>query len=179
MQNDLNQSENFRRIETNSSFDELKKNFDASKMLMLNLNERFEQAKRLLWDREKFQKFKKMKTKIRALKRRANAIIEESTKKIESKEIEFFSNNLMQSIFISKKMITSIVSSQKENVTASRKRTIRFDKISLYHDKSIKKHRDYVKNLTTIFRLIFDDFSTKNSKIVYVMQSLTKKFRKT
>ncbi len=64
-------------------------------------------------------------------------------------------------------------------MTASRKRTIRFDKISLYHDKSIKKHRDYVKNLTTIFRLIFDDFSTKNSKIVYVMQFLTEESKKT
>jgi hypothetical protein len=91
MQNDLNQSKNFKRIETNSSFDELKKNFDASKMLMLNLNERFEQAKRLLWDREKLQKLKKIKTKIRVLKQRASEIIEELTKKIESKKIEFFS----------------------------------------------------------------------------------------
>jgi hypothetical protein len=178
MQNDLNQSENFKRTETNSFFDELKKNFDASKMLILNLNERFEQAKRLLRDREKLQKLKKMKTKIRVLKRRIE-IIEKSTKKIESKEIEFFSNNLMQSIFISEKVVTSTVSSQREDVTTSRKRTIKFDKIFLYHDKSIKKHRDYVKNLTTIFRLIFDDFSTKNSKIVYVMQSLTKKSKKT
>jgi phosphomevalonate kinase len=111
MQNDLNQSKNFKRIETNSSFDELKKNSDASKMLMLNLNERFEQAKRLLRDREKLQKFKKMKTKIRALKQRASEIIEKSTKKIESKEIESFLNNLMQSIFISKKVVTSTVSS--------------------------------------------------------------------
>jgi hypothetical protein len=179
MQNDLNQSENFRRIETNSSFDELKKDSDASKMLMLNLNERLEQTKRLLRDREKLQKLKEMKTKIRALKRRTNEIIEESTKKIESKEIESFSNNLMQSIFISKKVVTSTVSSQKEHVTTLRKRTIKFDKIFLYHDKSIKKHRDYVKNLTTIFRLIFDDFSTKNSKIVYIMQSLTKESKKT
>jgi hypothetical protein len=179
MQNDLNQSKNFRRIETNSSFDELKKNSDASKMLRFNLNERLEQTKRLLRDREKLQKLKKMKTKIRALKRKASEIIEESTKKIESKEIEFFSNNLMQSIFISKKIVTSTVSNQKEDVSASRKRIIKFDKIFLYHDKSIKKHRDYVKNLTTTFRLIFDDFSTKNSKIVYVMQSLTKEFKKT
>ncbi len=179
MQNDLNQSENFRRIETNSSFDELKKNSDASKMLMLNLNERLEQAKRLLRDREKLQKLKKMKTKIRALKRKASEIIEKSTKKIESKEIESFSNNLMQSIFISEKVVTSIVSSQRKDVTASRKRTVRFDKIFLYHDKSMKQHRDYVKNLTTTFRLIFDDFSTKNSKIVYAMQSLTEEFKKT
>jgi hypothetical protein len=179
MQNDLNQSENFRRIETNSSFDELKKNSDASKMLMPNLNERLEQAERLLRDREKLQKLREMKTKIRALKRKASETIEESTKKIESEEIESFSNNLMQSIFISEKVVTSTVSSQKRDVTASRKRTVRLDKISLYHDKSIKKHRDYVRNLTTTFRLIFDDFSTKNSKIVYAMQSLAEEFKKT
>jgi hypothetical protein len=133
----------------------------------------------LLRDREKLQKLKEMKTKIRALKWKANEIIEKSTKKIESKKIEFFSNNLMQSIFISEKVVTSTVSSQKEDVTASRKRTIKFDKIFVYHDKSIKKHRNYVKNLMTIFRLIFDDFSTKNSKIVYVMQFLAKEFKKT
>jgi hypothetical protein len=86
---------------------------------------------------------------------------------------------LMQSVFISKKVVTSIVSSQRKDVTTSRKWTIKLYKISLYHDKSIKKHRDYIKNLTTIFRLIFDDFSTKNSKIVYVMQFLTKEFKKT
>ncbi len=146
---------------------------------MLNLNERLEQAKRLLRDREKLQKLKEMKTKIRALKRKASETIEESTKKIESKEMKFFSNNLMQSISISEKVVTSTVSSQKENVTTWRKRIVRFDKISLYHDKSIKKHRDYVKNLTTTFRLIFDDFSTKSSKIVYVMQSLAKESKKT
>jgi hypothetical protein len=174
MQNDLNQSKNFRRTEKNSSFDELKKNFDASKMLMFNLNERLEQAKRLLRDREKLQKLKEMKTKIRALKRIASEIIEESTEEIES-----FSNNLMQSISISEKVVTSTVSSQREDVTASRKRTVRFDKILLYHDKSIKKHRDYVRNLTTTFRLIRDDFSTKNSKIVYAMQSLAEESKKT
>jgi hypothetical protein len=179
MQNDLNQSKNFERTETNSSLDELKKNSDASKMLMLNLNERLEQTKRLLRDREKLQKLKEIKTKIRFLKRRISEIIEESTKKIESKEIEFFSNNLMQSIFISEKVVASTVSSQRKDVTASRKRTIRLDKILLYHNKSIKKHRDYVRNLMTIFRLILDDFSTKNSKIVYAMRSLIKESKKT
>jgi hypothetical protein len=75
MQNDLNQSKNFKQIETNSSFDQLKKISDALKMLMLNLNERFEQTKRLLRNREKLQKFKEMKTKIDALKRESNEII--------------------------------------------------------------------------------------------------------
>jgi hypothetical protein len=120
-----------------------------------------------------------MKTKIRALKQKTNEIIEQSTKKMKSKTIDFFSNNFMQSIFISKKVVALIISSQKKDVITSRKRMIKLNKISLYHDKLVKKHRDYVKNLTTTFRLIFDDFSTKNSKIVYVMQSLTKKFKKT
>jgi hypothetical protein len=148
-------------------------------MLMSNLNERFEKAKRQLQDRLKFQKLRKLKTKIRTLKRKDSEIVEKATKKIESKEIESFSIDLMQSISISKKVVQSIVSSQREDVTASCKRSIKFDKISLYHDKSVKKHRDYVKNLTTIFRLILDDFSTKNFKIVYAMQSLTEESKKT
>ncbi len=90
MQNDLNQSKNFRRIETNSSFDELKKNFDASKMFMSNLNDRFEQTKRRLQNRVKLQKLKKLKTNIRVLKQEVNEIVEKSMKKIESKEFESF-----------------------------------------------------------------------------------------
>ncbi len=85
----------------------------------------------------------------------------------------------MQSTSISKKVVQSTISSQKDDVTASRKRTIKLDKIFSYHDKSIKKHRDYVKNLTTIFRLISNDFSTKDFKIIYVMQSLAKESKKT
>jgi hypothetical protein len=117
---------------------------------MSNLNERLEKAKRQLQDRLKFQKLRELKTKIRILKREDNETVEETTKKIESKEIESFSNDLMQSISISKKVVQSTISSQRKNVTASRKRSIKLDKISLYHDKSIKKHRDYVsRDVTT------------------------------
>jgi transcriptional regulator of heat shock response len=116
MQNDLNQSDNSKRIETirietNSFFDELKKNSDASKMLMSNLNERFEKAKRQFQDRLKLQKLRELKTKIRTLKREDNETVEETTKKIESKKIEFFSNDLMQSTSISKKIVQSTISS--------------------------------------------------------------------
>jgi hypothetical protein len=71
---------------------------------MSNLNERFEKAKRQLQNRLKLQKLKKF-TKIRTLKRKDNETVEKTTKKIESKEIEFFSNDLMQSISISKKVV--------------------------------------------------------------------------
>jgi hypothetical protein len=72
---------------------------------MSNLKKRFEKAKRQFQNRLKIQKFKKFKTKIRILKRKNNEIVEKTTKKIESKEIESFSNDLMQSISISKKVV--------------------------------------------------------------------------
>jgi hypothetical protein len=183
MQNDLNQSKIFKRIEiirveTTSFFDESNEDFDASKMLKSDLNVKFEQTKRLLEEREKLKKLREIKSKIRSLKR-ASEFVEDSRKKIVSKEIESFFNNLMQSISTSMRIIQSIVSSQIVDVTASRRRTIRFDKIFLYHDKSMKKHRDYVRNLTTTFRLISDDFSTKDFKIVYAMQSLAEESKKT
>ncbi len=90
-------------------------------MLMLNLNERFEKAKRQFQDRLKLQKFRKFKTKIRILKREDNEIVEKATKQIELKEIESFLNDLMQSISISKKVVQSTISSQKDDVTTSRK----------------------------------------------------------
>jgi hypothetical protein len=64
----------------------------------------------------------------------------------------------MQSIFISKKVVTSIISNKKKDVTTSRKRTIKFDKIFLYHDKSIKKHRDYVQIFNDDFSFDFQRF---------------------
>jgi hypothetical protein len=78
---------------------------------MSNLNERFEKAKRQFQDYLKFQKLKKFKTKIRILKRRNNEIVEKTGKKIESKEIEFFFSDLMQSISISKKVVQLTISS--------------------------------------------------------------------
>ncbi len=63
------------------------------------------------------------------MKRKNNEIVEKATKKIELKEIESFSNDSMQLISISKKIVQLIILNQKENVTTSRKRTIKFDKI--------------------------------------------------
>jgi transcriptional accessory protein Tex/SPT6 len=80
-------------------------------MFKLDLNIKFKQTECLFKKREKFKKFKEIKMKIRFLKRKVNEIVEELKKKIESKKIEFFSNNLMQSIFISEKIVSLTVSS--------------------------------------------------------------------
>ncbi len=74
-------------------------------MFMSNLNKRFEKTKRQFQNRLKLQKLKKLKTKIRILKRKNNETVEKTTKKIELKKIEFFFNDLMQSISISKKIV--------------------------------------------------------------------------
>ncbi len=118
------------------------------------------------------QKIREIKTKICLLKRK--------TKKMMSKSIVFssFLNSLMQSTFASEKFLITSTTSRTNNALTSHWRTFKLDKIFLYHDKSIKKHWDYVRNLTTTFHLIFDDFSTKNFKIVYVMQFLAKKSKK-
>jgi hypothetical protein len=55
-----------------------------------------------------------MKIKIRVLKRKTSEIFEKSTKKIELKEIESFLNNLMQSIFISKKSLYRLFQVKKK-----------------------------------------------------------------
>jgi hypothetical protein len=146
--------------------------FDAFIILVFNLDVNLEQAKRRLRNLKKLQKIREIKTKIRLLKQK--------TKKMMSKSIVFssFSNSLMQSTLTSEKLLITSTTSRTNDVLASRRRTLKFDKILLYHDKSIKKHRDYVRNLTTTFRLIFDDFSTKNFKIVYVMQFLARESKK-
>ncbi len=107
-------------------------------------------------------------------------LLKQKTKKIMPKSIVFssFSNLLIQSTFASEESLITLTTNRTNDVLASCRRTLKLDKILLYHDKSIKKHRDYVRNLTTTFRLIFDYFSTKNFKIVYVMQFLTKKSKK-
>ncbi len=179
MQNELNsRSSNSSLVEIVQDIVEIMQHesndydFDASVILVFDLDVNLEQAKRRLRNLKKLQKIREIETKIRLLKQK--------TKKMMSKLIVFssFSNSLMQSTFASKEFLITSTMNRANDALASRRRTFKFDKIFLYHDKSIKEHRNYVRNLTTIFRLIFDDFLTKNFKIVYVMQFLAKKSKK-
>jgi hypothetical protein len=141
-------------------------------ILVPDLDVSLEQAERRLRDLKKLQKIRETKAKIRLLKQKA--------KKVMSKSVVFssFSNSLMQSTSASEEPLITSATSRTNDALISRRRTLKLDKIFLYHDKSIKKHRNYVRNLTTTFRLILDDFSTKNFKIVYVMQFLAEKSKK-
>lgn len=55
---------------------------------------------------------------------------------------------------------------------AYRRRSIKSKEIPLYHRKNTKKHIDYKQNCFITFRLISEDYLTKNLKIVYTMQCL-------
>ena len=88
--------------------------------------------------------------------------------------IERFEKNFAQTMTIEKINIQS----NAEITLSIRRRNVKSKKISLYHNKTIKKHLNFVKNATTIFRMIFEDFFTKKFKIFFVMQSLTEEFKK-
>jgi hypothetical protein len=83
----------------------------------------------------------KSKKKIRFLKQEVKI----------SLNVKFLSNTLLRLTSISKRFIEFLMQNQFEEFVTSRKYSIRLDKISLYHEKLIKKHRDYVRNLNTIF----------------------------
>ncbi len=110
------------------------KNFDAFEILMFNLDVDLEQTERCFEQLKKLNKIKKIKKRIRFLKQEAKI----------SSNVKSLSNTLMRFIFISEKLVEFLMQSQFEEFVALRKRSIRLDKISLYHEKSIKKHRNYV-----------------------------------
>ena len=61
------------------------------------------------------------------------------------------------------------------DVLSARKRTIKFKNIEFYHDKIVKKHLNYIRNVNTTFGIIFENFQTYKQKTVYAMQFLKSK----
>ena len=48
---------------------------------------------------------------------------------------------------------------------STRKRTIKFKNIEFYHDKIVKKHLNYVQNINTTFKIMFENFQTQKQKL--------------
>ena len=63
-------------------------------------------------------------------------------------------------------------------LTTPYRRNIKSKKLFIYHEKIIKKHLNFVQNAKTIFRMITKKIFTKKSKIVFFMQFLIEKFKK-
>ena len=60
---------------------------------------------------------------------------------------------------------------------STKKRTIKFKKFESYHDKIVKKHLNYIRNVNTTFKRIFENFQTYKQKIVDTMQLLKSEFK--
>ena len=136
---------------TQSSLIEFVKNFIMNEKIKLDINAQLTQITRQCDKFMKKQRFKKILI-----------------------TIERFEKNSAQIATIEKINIQS----NAEITLSIRRRNVKLKKISLYHDKTIKKHLNFVKNATTIFQMIFENFFTKKFKILFVMQSLIKEFKK-
>ena len=146
---------NFETIELNentqSSLIESVKNFIMSEKINSDINAQLTQIIRQRDEFIKKQRFKKILITIERFEKNSAQIV----------KIEKFSFN------------------KNANITLSIRRcNVKSKKISLYHNKIIKKHLNFVKNATTIFRMIFEDFFMKKFKIFFAMQSLTNKSKK-
>ena len=54
----------------------------------------------------------------------------------------------------------------------AKKRTIKFKNTESYHDKIVKKHWNYIQNVNTTFKMIFENVQTYKQKIVYAIEFL-------
>ena len=60
---------------------------------------------------------------------------------------------------------------------STKKRIIKFKNTESYQDKIVKKHLNYIRNVNTTFKMIFENFQTYKQKIVYAMQLLKNEFK--
>ena len=52
---------------------------------------------------------------------------------------------------------------------STKKRTIKFKNIEFYHDKIVKNRLNYVRNVNTTFKIIFENSQTYERKTIYAM----------
>ena len=86
-----------------------------------------------------------------------------------SRDFEFYMTKIIRILVVE----TSVIIDDM----LTKKRTINFKKIEFYHNKILKKHLNYLRNVNTTFRLIFEIFQTYEQKIVYTMQFLKSEFK--
>ena len=81
-----------------------------------------------------------------------------------SNDFEFYMIEIIRIFVVKTSMIVDDISTKKQ--------TIKFKNIEFYHDKIVKEHLNYVRNINTTFKTMFENFQTQKQKIVYAMQFL-------
>lgn len=164
----LNDQENITQNELNQRINTLEEDLIFEKSQFLN--DVIAKTKRRRVDLEKQHKLKLLQSEIVVLKNNFRQNDFEKTKllKIES---------IMKIDTAFKTTMSFVLNNVTTDISHS-KRSLKLDKIFAYHEKSIKKHRNYVRDLITIFRMILEKFSIEKFKIVFVMQTLIDEFKK-
>ena len=67
-----------------------------------------------------------------------------------SNDFEFYMIEIIRVFVVEMSMIVDDMSAKK--------RTIKFKNIESYHDKIVKKHLNYIRNVNTTFKIIFENF---------------------
>ena len=89
-------------------------------------------------------------------------------KKISS-DFEFYITEIIRIFVVERSRIVDDMSTKK--------RIIKFKNIEFYDDKIVKKLLNYVQNVNTTFKIIFENFQIYEQKIVYAMQFLKNEFK--
>ena len=121
----------------------------------------------------------KQRTKLRKFRKKINLLRFSVSK---ANEFDFLIITIKNSAidtksYMSKAIRFFVVETSTIDEFSVKKRTIKFKNTEIYHDKMVKKYLNYVRNVNTTFRMIFENFQTHEQKIVYAMQFLKNEFK--
>ena len=158
---------NDRIVKVINDRDELN-NFDFATQRVLKTQKRVltKQLTLIIKRREFFEKKKRF--------RKINVVITILKTRFATFKIMSFRESMMKTSEKNQNVMNDVqnIAHNIDEQIAYRRRAVKSKKISLYHDKNIKKHIDYCRNCATTFRLTSENYSTNDFKIAYVMQYL-------
>ena len=80
--------------------------------------------------------------------------------------------SILQQTFSYSVFIISKWSAAEASASQSSKWRVWLKKLSLYHEKTIKKHLNWIRDAYTVFCFSSENFSTEKNKVLYAMQYL-------
>ena len=89
-----------------------------------------------------------------------------------SSDILSVRTSILQQTFSYSVFITSKWSAAEASASQSSKWRVWLKKLSLYYEKTIKKHLNWIRDAHTVFYFSSENFSTEKNKVLYVMQYL-------
>ena len=96
-----------------------------------------------------------------------------------SSDILLIRTSILQQTFSYSVFTTSKWSAAEVSASQSSKWRVWLKKLSLYHEKTIKKHLNWIRDAYTVFCFSSENFSTEKNKVLYMMQYLADESKNT